>query len=196
MASHEAKEMLQHPADEGNYLIDYALKLAANMSARILVISRPEKTDLNSYLEKRNINFITHVPSEKEEWMDTVLASSECWDEDNILLLPDTRFDPNFEILKTMEKQLSLGSSLSIALHKVTDPKNWCTLLNGVYGEKYLFEKSELSNSEYAFGILGFKYKEGLKLFKALSQERNYTIPRDTQYLFLDYFEDVTRTKW
>src|SRR6266850_3092271 len=89
MKSNQSKELL--PDSNNKPLIQYSLDICRLYQIDPLVILREEKKDLQEYLKKEKVNYITIKP--EGEWYDTVLKSQGHWDENNVLMLPDTKFD-------------------------------------------------------------------------------------------------------
>ncbi len=117
----QSKELLLDKA--GNHLIEFYLNHCPHFNITPLVITRKEKTDLIAYCESNHIETLIIEP--KGEWNDTVLASSLLWDEDNILVLPDTRFNSPRTAISDIKKGLELGNQAVIGLHKVDDVSKW-----------------------------------------------------------------------
>jgi len=192
MQPNESKEMLieemPHPAMK-NYnqpIIQYSLDICEQYNLDPIVITRPHKEDLIEYLHKHRIEVMIHQPKDGEEWALTVLASQRHWEENNLLLLPDTRFHSTGIVLD-IEEGLKLGNNAVFALHNVDDPHNW-----GIIKDYNLIEKPKtLSVGRYwAWGLIAFKDYYGEELFSS----KQLTL-KDVGFCYLDHFRDITRTK-
>ncbi len=185
MKPNESKEMLEDNIFGFDHIIDYALRKCSDNHLEPLVITRPEKTDLIEYIESRQINYILHSPAPGEEWNKTVLASKDYWQETNILMLPDTRWQGlNF---KDMKNGLSVGNNAVMALHEVPNPSKW-----GVVKDYILMEKpKDLADKQWAWGLIAFKNTYGQRLFNNVE----YLELQRVGFTYLDYFEDITREK-
>ncbi len=184
MQPNQSKEMLLD--SKGKPIIEYHLDLCYKYNITPLVITRAEKKDLIQYCTDKSVETLIIEP--QREMPFTVLRSWEKWEEDNILLLPDTRFEPTYIIEKVMN-DLDLGAELSIALHQVDDPQNW-----GIVHNYKLIEKPKhLFGTHEAFGIIGFKRSTGISFFDSLNLQRSAKLT-NTSFQYLDSFRDITRT--
>jgi len=185
MAMNKSKEMLPDPGYKHQPIIQYALDLCKAFKMEPLVITRKEKQDLRQYLFNQGVEFIDIEV--KGEWNETVLASKDHWVENNMLILPDTRFS-SFKCIQDIQRGLELGNNAVIALHEVTDPDKW-----GIITPRYvLLEKPDyLSNdTKYsAWGLIGFKKSYGQELF---SNVKCLDL-KNVGFTYLDKFEDITR---
>ncbi len=192
MKPNESKEMLIDPCTH-EPIIKWGLDLCRKHHIEPLVVTRKEKVDLIDYLAQQGVNTLIIEPS--GEWPDTVLASQHLWKENNILLLPDTRFSPE-NSLKWVEESLILNKGSVFALHKVEDMSKW----GGVSASGYT-EKPANNTPGYAWGLIGFQDKFGVRIFKDMSipNKLNFHVASNN-FLFLDKFVDLTRSgkieKW
>src|SRR5258708_34994029 len=155
----KSKELLIDPSTN-KPLIEYHLDICKKYELEPLIITRLEKTDLIEYCENNNIKYKLIIP--EGEWMNTVLKSASNWGKYNILLLPDTKFEP-INIIQNIKNDLLNGSKFSLGLHKVSDPENWCVVKN------YSLIEKQAVIADYAFGIIGFTETSGLSLFYDLT---------------------------
>lgn len=183
MKKHESKEMLPDNIFGFDHIIDYSLMICKRFDLEPLVISRKEKKDLNNYLKKKKIK--VHLITPQGEWPETVLSSQKFWRDQNILLLPDTRFYPE-SCIEDILKGLQIGNNAVFALHKVMDPENW-----GIIKDYSIIEKSDqLIGPENAWGIIGFKSPYGSLLFGLMK----YHMPlENVGFVYLNSFQDITR---
>lgn len=184
MARGKSKEMLPDLGYKRQPIIQYALDLCKAFHMEPLVITREDKKDLRQYLFDQGVKFIDI--DVKGEWNESVLASESFWDKDNLLLLPDTRFD-SFKCIEDIQNGLKLGNNAVMALHEVTDPEKW-----GCVVQYRLFEKCQFMGDKFwAWGLIGFKNTYGQELFSNV----DYLELRNVGFTFLKNFEDITRNE-
>lgn len=123
MGSPEVKELLHDEC--GHPLIDHAVSLAVKMNISFHIISRPGKIKLKNYLESKSYLVKTdwtyqEIESSKE-WPDSVLQAKPFWGDRNVLVLPDTRWEP----VNIVEKVLFSNQDLSLAVFSPPDLNNW-----------------------------------------------------------------------
>lgn len=185
MQSNQSKELLLY---NGQPLIERHLVEARANNLNPLVITRIEKQDLIEYCAKNGVE--TKIIEVEGEWAESVLKSCLKWEENNILVLPDTIIEPYSESLKQIKKGLEVGNDAVFALHKVADPKNW-----GIVKEYRVVEKpSYLEGEQLAWGMIGFKQIYGIELFNGMKNKNCPLKLRNAGFVYLDKFQDVTRT--
>lgn len=188
MAMDKSKEMLKDPGYKHQPIIQYSLDLCEAFNLEPVVITREEKKDLRQYLFDNQVETLVITP--EGEWNNTVLKSSPCWEENNILILPDTRFY-SFKVIEDIQRGLMLGNNAVMALHEVIDPSKW-----GMVEDYVLYEKSPTPlaylGKQWAWGLIGFKDSYGQELFSQL-QYRSGLKLRNVGFTYLDKFEDITR---
>lgn len=180
----ESKELLIDPETNAP-IIQYSLDLCNKYNLEPVVVTRAEKRDLIDYCDRQHV--LTQIIVPEGEWMNTVLMSSNYWDRDNILILPDTRFNPTDVILE-MKKDLELGARTSIALHKVPDADKWCIVRSYTLMEKPKCYPGE----QYAFGLIAFTKAEGRAIFTELKDSK-VALPYNSSFRYLENFKDITR---
>lgn len=184
MKPNESKEMLLDSS--GKPIINYSLKLCKKYNLDPLFLVRKEKQDLINYLKKKKVKYLIMEPG--NEWSQTIYNSKEHWDEKNILLLPDTRFEP-IEIIEQIKKSLEFGYDLSYAVHKVSDCSKW-----GIVSLFGYIEKPQTSIFGNSWGLIGFTKEAGSVIFKNMENKSCYYKHEfNTNFVFLDKFEDITR---
>lgn len=184
MKPNQSKEMLPDPGYKRQPIIQFALDMCKTFNLEPLVITREDKKDLRQYLFNANINFIDIKV--EGEWYDSVLKSSNYWNNHNILLLPDTRFTP-LRCLQDLKNGLELGNESVFALHKVNEPNKW-----GIIKDYQLLEKpKDLIGEQWAWGAIGFTKTMGEFLFK----DNFIKILDNTGFTYFTKFEDITRGK-
>ncbi len=193
MTLNKSKELLIDPCTH-EPIIKWSLDLCKKHHIEPLVITRKEKTDLIAYLSEQGVKCLIIEP-DGSEWPSTVLASEHLWQENNILILPDTRFSPE-NALKQIEDSLLLQKPVTFALHSVDNVSKW-----GCVEEFYYCEKPNKNTHGWAWGLIGFKKDFGpLLLNNMLEQQIFHDHIEETNFLFLDKFVDLTRTgkieKW
>lgn len=186
MKLNRSKELLINPAT-GKPLIQYWIDLAHTRRLDPLVITRKEKKDLIKYCKDNKIE--CQIIKPHGEWPNTVLASNEHWSENNILALPDTVMEDSITALYEIKNQLKLGSQAVLALHFVDDVSKWGSVSN-----YEITEKSKLETDGWAWGLIGFKREYGNFLFKALNKKNVPYKLKDTSFVYIDSFKDLTRT--
>lgn len=189
METNQSKEMLIDPVT-GKYLIDYSLDLCYKYYIEPVVISRIEKEDLNSYLRSKNVEHIV-LKSPGNEWADTVLKSQGLWGDKNILLLPDTRFEPEYVVRDMLDEIGWSDSGVVAAVHKI-DPKEsdkWGTVTGTGIHEK------NSNHQMVAWGLLGWRKQAlGLSLFSEMYPGGSWFAWNGISKLQLTSFKDITRT--
>lgn len=180
----QSKEMLIDKT--GFPVIQYSLDLCDKYDLEPLIITRKEKVDLIDYIKDKNIETLIIEP--EGEWPNTILKSQHLWNENNILILPDTRFEPT-SIINDIKLGLELGNRSVIAVHDVEDVSKWC-----IVGDDYrLIEKPKYSGQGVAMGLIGFKNIEGKALFDTLCVRGREFQLLDAGFVKLNSFEDITR---
>lgn len=183
MEKNKSKELLLY---QGGPLIEFSLDLAKDFDLNPLVITRAEKIDLIDYCEKNEIE--TQIIEVNGEWADTVLQSAPHWEEDNILILPDTIFNPSYSPINDILHSLEIGSNAIFALHHVEDSSKW-----GIIKDYTLFEKPDFNGPGLAWGLIGFKKEYGLELFSNCQKGKSFKL-ENCGFTYLDEFKDLTRT--
>ena len=185
----EAKELLLDKSSfgYGKPLIDYTLNICKEYNFSPLVTVRAEKKDLIAYLIERNI---THLIEDSADgkWYNSVLKTQHLWETDNLLLLPDTRFLPRFQVMDHLRLGMSLGNNAVFAMHRVDNPSQWGVITaDGVLIEK----PQHLTGAHYAWGLIAFKKTYGQWLFSRMAHPIKLV---DCGFTKLSRFIDVTRT--
>ncbi len=183
MLPSEAKEMLPDPSYGHKHIIDYSIDICNQYNLEPIFISRKEKKSLNDYLRSQGKTVL--IIETKGEWQNSVLMSKDYWHENNILLLPDTRFSPQ-NVINDIQKSLKLGNNACLGLHEVPDPPNWGIIANYTIIEKPF----GMGGPQNAWGLIGFKGSYGEELFSKMGTKLT-----NVGFTFLDYFVDITRKK-
>ncbi|MCB0349134.1 MAG: 2-C-methyl-D-erythritol 4-phosphate cytidylyltransferase [Bdellovibrionales bacterium] len=190
-----AKELLCLK-DEDLPILEHTLQLAKAYNFKSVVITRENKTDLNTYLDlkKREYDFEVCKIVSSIEWPDTLLQSEKYWGSKNIVILPDTRFMP-----LTILKQLSEGLntfSIVFATFFQKDLSTWGSVRQES-DQFYIAEKpSSFKEDDLAWGLFGFRKDIGLSLLQTILESKNQfsMLPsKHIQFYPLEYFEDKTR---
>lgn len=189
MKPNESKEMLEDKIFDCKHIIDYSLKQCKFFNLNPLVITRKDKKDLIKYLKQNKIEYMIYEPKPEEEWYHSVLASKDHWEENNLLILPDTRFNSIF-CIEDIERGLKLGNNAVMALHEVADPSKWGIILNRGYT---LLEKPKNFKGDkfWAWGLIGFKHTYGQELFSSVKCLELTNVG----FVYLKSFQDITRGK-
>lgn len=194
VGSPESKEMLIW---QGEVLIDQVFKVAKSLKAKLIVATRREKLSLIQYLKSqayfKQYGELVFVEATRE-WPETVLSTEAYYSEKNLLILPDTRWQP-FEIYKDMLRALD-EVDLSIATHSVEDMQYWGGLQKS--DEQLNVDEKSLSGPGWAWGLLAFRKAIGRPLFQAqlqstLAQRRVVLHGVSSKEFLVHEFQDVTR---
>lgn len=186
MLPNQSKELLLDSNDKP--LILWHLDNCWREGIEPVVLIRSEKTDLIRYLNDKEVEVVIMPPG--KEWAETIYNSKDHWSDLNILLLPDTRFEP-LNSLKQVKESLLFGCETVFAVHKVNDINKWGFIVHDQFCEKPNYPDGIGGN---AWGIIGFSKAAGKEIFK-LMQNKNefYYHTFDPNFIFLDKFEDLTR---
>ncbi len=179
----KSKELLPY---QGVPLLEHHLELCEIYNLEPHIITRKEKTDLIEFCKRRSV-VCQIIDPQGDLCSHTILKSEPYWNENNIMLLPDTIFTPS-SILEQIKMGLSLGNNAVLACHKVEDVSKWCNINN--YN---IIEKSVDTNPGMAWGIVGFKRDYGVELFKAMTLHNTPHRLVNTGFVALSSFKDVTR---
>lgn len=186
MPINQSKELLLDK--NGQPLIQWHLDLCKQYNIEPFIVTRAEKEDLIDYCKNNNIAYAVMVPG--EEWPHTAYNSNTYWKEKNILLLPDSRFEPK-NIINQIKQSLEFGYDVTFAVHKVPDVSKWGMVTQTFYSEKPYLENL----AGYAWGIIGFTKQAGYDIFYNMRNRGRYSQHEyNTNIVFLDSFRDVTRT--
>lgn len=198
--SKELKELGQ-----GETLISFHLRQALERKWPVHVITRQEKQDLITYLQKfsdkYHLEIFIQVIEPSREWPDTILQSSPYWRENNILCLPDTIFEP-VTIIDELLKKLNQEAELAVAgFMPSSEISSWGYVSLDRSGEIDLCEKPNgldfKQRNLKAWGLLGFQKNIGQDLFSAQLQStfdhQWKTIKGHGCFLDLKLFADRTR---
>lgn len=189
MRPDQSKEMLWDVQSKER-VIDYSLKICKELGISPIVITRDAKQDLNTYLEQQGISPVKI--GDGVEWYDTILKSSKHWDSNNIILLPDTRWNNDFESINNIYWHLEhLKKPLSLGLLEVEDASKWCVLVNN---NQSLFEKpKDVVGKALAIGVFGFQKGMGEEMLHRIKDKAPFHLNTNTQYVQLENFKDITR---
>ncbi len=192
MLPNQSKEMLPDLNDEHERpLIHWHLMHCWRNGIEPLVLVRKEKEDLISYLAQKQVDVETIIMEPGKEMPETVYNAKDHWDNKNILLLPDTRFEP-LNALKQVKKSLEFGCDAVFGVHEVNNLSLWGGISPGSY-----CEKPSYSIPGNAWGIIGFTKAAGKEIFTNLQTKNEpfYLGNFDVNFVFLEKFEDLTRKK-
>jgi dTDP-glucose pyrophosphorylase len=194
VGSPNSKEMLLF---EGKPLIEFVIGECETRNWPMHLLTRPEKTELLSYLERRKVgNFEIQLVEETKEWPETVLHSRPFWHEWNLLLLPDMIFKPSQVLDLIFQKMQSADYGLIAAGREVNEPQVWGCLKTSTSGFE-ICEKPRQLMPAWAWGILGYRKSLGAPLFQALLEsgaDHQWKKFEDLAcQLNLEQLEDLTR---
>lgn len=197
VGSPEAKELL--PDSSGRPLIDWVLSEIQARSWRAVVVTRPSKRSLIAHLKSWPCVDLMTV-EQTREWPESVLVSAPYWSERNIVILPDTRFQPLTvldqiaEDLKTCNLSLGIFSPEHFATWGVVQVRKiGCQFCEKPKEESTLLRKQ----GAHAWGTIGFVLSIGKQLFDGLLQstsDHNWVeLPVEARLHKLHQFIDLTR---
>lgn len=202
VGSPTAKELL--PNDQGEPLIKRSLDQARLHQMAVHLITRKEKAELISYVEKeaRENDFELHVQTidPSREWPETILQSQEFWRARNIVSLPDTVYEPRAvlgEMLQALEQK-----QVVFATFRPGNFTTWGVVFPISETEIAICEKPQEIPQRFqgelkAWGVFGFQKESGVDLLKAQlvsTFDHNWIQLKYSASLFdLTSFEDLTR---
>jgi dTDP-glucose pyrophosphorylase len=187
MQPHEAKELLLD--DSGRPTIEWSLDICRKYNIEPVVITREEKVEFNQYLKDNNITYIIGGGDSTGE---TLLNAKEYWDDYNIMILPDTRFDYPENLFTDIPKCMEVGNDCIFALFNVTDYKNWGVICDNTFYEKPQREFTS-KDKAYAWGIIGFRKEYGETLLSSYNLISEPLKLNNPGYLFIENFKDISR---
>jgi dTDP-glucose pyrophosphorylase len=187
MLPHEAKELI--PDENGNPTIEWSLNLCNKYNIEPIIVTRPEKKEFNNYLDDKNI---TYVYDEGKSVGTSLLKTKEHWGDNNIVLLPDTRFDYSENTFIDIFKCMEIGNKCMFALFEVEDYSNWGIICDNTFYEKpkRTFTKEDKA---LAWGVIGFTKSYGETLLNSYNLTSEPLRLSNPGYLFIKNFRDVSR---
>lgn len=196
MGAPPAKELLPDPIS-GQPLIEYSLEIAKDCGASPLIISREDKTALTEYFANREEELLRILAS--REWADSLLQSEKHWLETNLVLLPDTRFDPPDAALRLF-RLLEQGAKSAFAIFSAPSFETWGVLAEDSSGAWSICEKPRsvpMGWDGNAWGFFGFRAEYGREILEAClrSGEQNTWMPLSHAPFLIELkcFIDLTR---
>lgn len=193
-----SKELLLNPETQSP-LIEYSLKIAEENQWNTVLITRPEKKNLMDYVAareaKKNYQSQWVLVQKTTEWPDSVLRSSAFWSEKNILVLPDTTWNPS-----GFERQLMTcleTSDVAYGVFETKDQKTWGTICCE-QNELKLCEKPAKNLAHFqAWGLIAFRKNIGKVLFTAILEstldQKVKSLHVKSEALPMNSFTDLTR---
>lgn len=192
MQLNQSKEMIPDPNNKNKPLIAWTLELCARSGVAPVIITRKEKQDLILYAKnKAELIILDEIPA---EWPNTVLASKETWGDKNLLLLPDTRFEP-VEALESAIRALD-QEDFVFGAHKVEDVSKWGSIeYNKQRKDLLVCEKPSAPGAGLAWGFIGFKNNsKSENLFNIYTERNKFLYLKNFDIVYLSSFKDITRT--
>lgn len=201
-----AKELFPDP-ETGRPQIDFALELAEKNGASAHVITRREKTQLIEYLNdvwRSRVPLTLQFVDPTSEWPQTLLLSKNHWHQNNVVLLPDTKFEP-VQAVSQLLTSLESGKDCSFLTFtpEGEDFSTWGTVDASNTSELHGMEKPlahHLGSFEdpRAWGVFGFRKLHGETLLRELLKSTldrvPYKIPSiSVGYFALKSFKDLAR---
>jgi dTDP-glucose pyrophosphorylase len=196
----DGKEMLRDPLTD-RPLVDYAIELALGQGLRPIIIISSEKTALKNHIKKTFPNkctFVNHNPKEWEEWPHSLMAAEAHWGLYNLIVLPDTRFEPKGAVVSCMMKALQEDEKeVAFATHEVRGGSLFGVIKSGPYDTIMVAEKpnSFKGKDATAWGLIGFNKANGIPLLEAFCLRGTWVgYPKsDVCMVQLQWFKDITR---
>lgn len=165
MGSPPAKELLPQP-ESGQPLIRFSLDRARDCDASPVVITRRDKHALVAALEEWGIE--SYLIDASREWPDTLLQSEPVWGERNLVLLPDTTFEPT-SMAAALLDSLS-ETDIAFATFPVVQPEVW-GMFGSRNGRAFVAEKPRTipeGLTARAWGLFAFRREAGRTLLRAM----------------------------
>jgi NDP-sugar pyrophosphorylase family protein len=187
MQPHEAKELL--PDENGKPTIEWSLNICREYNIEPVIITRKEKIEFINYLENNNIQYVI---GGGESTGESLLNAKEYWDDYNIMILPDTRFNYPKNLFIDIFKCMKAGNDCVFALFNVEDHSNWGIICENVFYEKPKRTFTEKDNA-YAWGIIGFRKEYGETLLNSYNTTSEPLKLNNPGYLFINNFRDISR---
>ncbi len=199
VGSPEAKEMLWAEG-ESFPMIQHALDLFADENCRFVVPTRKKKKGLIEFLARRSQYITLQLIETSAEWPDTVLQTEPHWLENNLLVLPDTRWSPVKEVLRLTSL---LGTcDFSFSTFAAENPETWGVFRDQPWSvcDKPPGSIQKASGSiDRCWGHIAFKRDCGRAIFSSIlkSHSTKSFEPLPPQisggFVQLDSFCDLTR---
>lgn len=190
MQLNKSKELLIDPITN-EPIIKWHLDLCKENNIKPIIITRKEKTDLIEYTLKNTEAELIVLDNISGEWPSTVLKSKGMWGNKNILMLPDTRFNPHTKSL--FDSLKNENYDLVFAIHRVDNISKWGAIdpLNNKF-----CEKPQEQFAGYAWGLISFSSEAGEETIDKMILRNhwwteNYYL---VDYIHLNSFIDLTRT--
>lgn len=179
----------------GQPLIEGVLALAGSNGWRATVITRAEKRVLVEHLRGRD-GVRTLTIDATREWPESLLRSEAGWDEYNLVLLPDTEFEPTTAANELIAR-LDAGAPTAFAVFDTREPALWGLVCNE-NGRGFIAEKPvSLRPGAKAWGAFAFRRSVGRRLLERLTAS---TVDHEWKQFGpacplvpLTRFEDLTR---
>ena len=194
----ESKEML---LDENNLpLIEWALSLAEERNWPVHVISRPEKKNLEAHLNsrKQTIDISLQQIRGSIEYSHSLLMSRGHWRAHNIVILPDTRWEPRSAV-DQIAAALQAGHSSCYGTFEADNGAEWGVVSAGE-GALEIAEKCAPPQRAQAWGLLGFHREVGDEILAAHLNSHLGRMPvklaANCALVPLQWFQDLTRNGW
>jgi len=184
----ESNEMVYDSFINGP-MIDYSLSLCNKFNLDPIIITHKNKTDLIDYVKDKTEILI--VDNTVTDYFQSVLLSKGYWYNQNILLLPNIRFEPE----NALESLASFGSSkVVLGVHTVENSTKYGAIK--IKDEEVFYANKPLTNeTNFAWGLISFKYDYGIELFNnMLDKNKWHKFHYETNFVFLNNFLDVNRT--
>lgn len=195
-----AKELLIDPETQ-RPMIERSLKEAHRLGFRAHIITRKEKTSLVDTVENiaqnLHLNYSLQFVEPTQEWPDTLMQSYPFWEDQNLVLLPDTQWTANLAS-EILIQNLS-EADISYGVFNPPSLTTWGCVKVENESQFSLCEKPTSPNlSEFsAWGLMAFRRDTGLLALnahlKSTFDHQIHTLNARMKVFKLDNFKDLTR---
>jgi len=204
VGSPPAKELL--PDLQNRPLIDFALEQALAREWPVHVITRAEKHSLLEHLatwQARGLVISIQLVGPTKEWPETLLLSKPFWRENNLVVLPDTRYEPLNIWDEMLTAQQKTSAEAVYAVCESTDfsrASSWGVIAADPFRlcEKPQQALAESANSYLFWGLMMFEKSAGESLLQAhLASTFDHQwkpVAARVQLVRLQSFVDLTRS--
>lgn len=199
VGSPPAKELLPHPRTQ-KPLIDTCLDLAVQTGWPLVLITRPEKKILMDYVSSQEKKYGLSVHwvliKSSREWPESILTSRPQWGEKNLLILPDTEWNPasaSIDMVKHLDHY-----DVCHGTFECSDLRTWGAVEISAQRIRVCEKPQGEVQGFKAWGLIAFKKSIGKILFESLLEStfdhKIKTLPCSGSQIVLESFKDLTRS--
>lgn len=200
----DGKELMLDPMT-GRPLIDFAILAAMDAGADKIIVAIEDGTKplLRSHIMNTFPEVIVQSTKPEGEWPSTVLQTAEHWDlRDNILILPDTRFNAE-ELTNLVGVHSRTTADITFGLQPgpVMEPDKFGIVGLHEYSSEpeFTVEKPSYGYVAWpniaAWGLLAFDKEHGEQLFQTyIYRDKELSLKdMNVNRVTLSWFKDITR---